>query len=293
MKPRQNPSPWTPPSGEQRDAGGLSVRVLGDAGPPILLLHGLIGSGRYWGGAYDHLTRTHRLIVPDLLGFGRSPHPATGYGPDDHVAAVIGCLDALGVDEPVVIGAHSLGSIVALRLAATFPDRVSAVVGFGPPMYPDLATAQRLVARTGAMARLLVGSPFAHTACRWVCDHRALAARVAVWSHPHLPAPLAADGVLHTWASYSETLKHVILAADADSWLDDIDLPVRLIAGRADPVVDLAFLTTLATRHRHVDVDVWPGGHDLPLSHPERCAVRIEAVGALLADRREVTNERR
>lgn len=284
MKLLLHSSPWAPPSGERRDAGGLSVRVLGDAGPPVVLLHGLVGSGRYWGGTYDRLAETHRLVVPDLLGFGRSPHPPTGYGPDDHALAVIGCLDALGVNEPVVIGAHSLGSLVALRLAATFPDRVSAVVGFGPPLYADPATARRRIARTGTMARLSVASPFAHTICRWVCDHRSLAARLAVWSHPHLPAPIAADGVLHSWASYSETLERVILAAEAHRWLEDIDLPVRLIAGQSDRVVDLSLLTALAARHSHLDVDVWPGGHDLPLAHPERCCALIEAVGAVLAE---------
>lgn len=279
-------SPWTPPSGEHRDAGGLAVRVLGTEGPPVLLLHGLVGSGQYWGGAYDRLAGRHRLIVTDLLGFGRSPHPPTGYGPDDHARAVISCLDALEVDEPVLIGAHSLGSLVALRLAATFPDRVSAVVAFGPPIYPDRVTARSRVARTGVMARLFVASPWAHAACRWVCDHRALAARLAVWSHPHLPSPVAADGVLHTWASYSETLQRVILAAEAHGWLDEIDVPVHLIAGRSDRVVDLRFLTALSESHCHVEIDVWPGGHDMPLAHPERCCALIESVGCQPPPRR-------
>lgn len=259
MKRPWPPSPWTPPSGEQRTAGGLSVRVLGTDGPPV------------------------------LLGFGRSPHPPTGYGPDDHVRAVVSCLDALEVEEPVLIGAHSLGSLVALRLAATFPDRVRAVVAFGPPIYPDPATARRRVARTGAMARLFVASPWAHVACRWVCDHRSLAAWLSVWSHPQLPAPVASDGVLHTWASYSETLQRVIVAAEAHRWLDDIGIPVHLVAGRADRVVDLSFLTTFAAGHAHVEVDVWPGGHDLPLVQPRRCAALIEAVG-LGAGRAERTS---
>ena len=269
------------------------MRVLGTDGPPILLLHGLVGSGRYWGGAYDRLADTHRLIVADLLGFGRSPKPPTGYGPDDHARAVIGCLDALQIDEPVVIGAHSLGSLVAIRLADTFPDRVSAVVAFGPPIYPDPATARRRVARTGAMARLFVASPFAHAACRWVCDHRALAARLSVWSHPQLPAPVAADGVAHTWASYSETLQRMILAAEAHRWLDDIAIPVHLVAGRSDRIVDLSFLSALAASHARVDLDVWPGRHDLPLAQPERCAALIEAVGAALAEPKGHHHERR
>ena len=254
--------------------------MLGVDGPPVLLLHGLVGSGMYWGGAYEVLAGQHRLVVPDLLGFGRSPHPDSGYGPDDHARAVVSCLDALGARRPAVVVGHSLGSLVALRLAATFPQRVRAVVGFGPPLYPDRATARRLAARTGAMARLFVGSPFAHAACRWVCDHRDLAARLSVWSHPLLPRLVAADGVRHSWASYSQTLERVILAADASHWLDELVIPVHLVAGHSDRALDMPFLASLATRHPNVDLQTWPGRHDLPLAQPQRCLELIAQVAS-------------
>ena len=76
---------WTPPRGRVVNTTALSVRVLGDTGPPIVLLHGLVASGVFWGGAYDRLADHHRLVVPDLLGFGRSPRPASGYGAADEV----------------------------------------------------------------------------------------------------------------------------------------------------------------------------------------------------------------
>jgi len=79
------------------------------------------------------------------------------------------------------------------------------------------------------------------------------------------------------WLSYSQTLQHVILAADAHRWLDDIGVPVHLVAGRSDPVVDLSFLTALAASHAHVDLDVWPSGHGLPLAQPQRYAALIES----------------
>ena len=116
-----------------------------------MLLHGLVASGIYWGAAYDRLGHNHRLVVPDLLGFGRSPRPTSGYGPDDHVRALVTCLDELGVAEPVTIGAHSLGTLIAIRLAATHPDRVSRVVAFGPPVYPDRRSALAHVGATSPM----------------------------------------------------------------------------------------------------------------------------------------------
>lgn len=63
--------------------GPLAVRGLG-SGSPTLLLHGLLGSNRYWGGAFDRLADQGLLLVPDLLGFGASPRPLSGYGAGEH-----------------------------------------------------------------------------------------------------------------------------------------------------------------------------------------------------------------
>lgn len=215
--------------------------MLGDTGPPIVLLHGLVGSGRYWGGAYDALATHRRVIVPDLLGFGRSPRPAAGYGPDDHAYAVRPCLDDLGIGEPVAIGAHSLGSLIALRFAATHPT---------PHRRPRGV-------RTTALSR---------PAGRWVCDHRTAVARLAVLTHPRLPAAIAADAVQHTWTPYSQTLQQVILAAEASTWLDDVRCRVHLVAGDGDRVVDHAHLRALAGRHDNIERRGQPGGHHLPLA---------------------------
>lgn len=267
---------WSPPGGRVVDSS-LSVRILGGGGPPVVLLHGLVGSGMYWGSAYDRLAEDHRLVVPDLLGFGRSPWPPSGYGPDEHADALRRCLDDLGISASVVIAAHSLGGLVALRLARTQPHRVAGIVAFGPPLYPDRATARARVAATSRMGSLFVlPGPAAEMACRWMCSHRAVAARLAVVAHPALPPAIAADAVQHTWASYSQTLERVILAADASGWLDRITCPVRLVAGDRDPVVDRRHLRHLARRHAGVELAEWPGGHNLPLARPEDCIEEIE-----------------
>jgi len=269
---------WTPPGGRVVQTSSLSVRVLGDTGPPVLLLHGLVASGLYWGGVYDRLADHHRLIVPDLLGFGRSPRPAAGYGPDDHVEAVRICLDDLGIDEPVLIGAHSLGTLIALRLGATHPERVTGIAAFGPPLYPDSGAARAHVTATSPMGRLFVlPGRTAERACRWVCDHRTLAARLAVLTHPGLPPEIAADVVQHTWTSYSQTLQLVVLAAEASTWLDQVKCPVHVVAGDHDPVVDHAYLRQLADAHHNIELHEQPGRHDLPLTHPAGCATRIAA----------------
>lgn len=260
---------WTAPGGTQH-RGALAARVLGD-GPPLVLLHGLVGSGLSWGGAFDRLAGSHQLVVPDLLGFGRSPRPAHGYDADAHVEALVRCLDEVGATAAAVIGAHSAGTTVALRLAVTHPARVRSVVAFGPPLYPTPAAARAHVRAMGPMGRLFaLPGPLAAAACTWVCNHRSLAARVAVATHPHLPAPVAADSVQHTWASYSETLRHLVLSAEASAWVPTVACPVQLVAGDRDRVTDLPYLTTLG-----VPLDIWSGDHHLPLHHPDRCVDRL------------------
>jgi pimeloyl-ACP methyl ester carboxylesterase len=267
---------WVPAMGTTRRAGPLSVRVLGE-GAPVVLLHGLVGSGRFWDGSYDRLARRRCLVVPDLLGFGRSDRPGHGYGPDDHADAVAAALDALDVREPAVVVGHSLGCVIALRLAAIDPDRVERVVGFGPPLYPDAAAARARLGASGPMAKLFVlPGPAAERACRWVCDHRSVSAAVAQWTHPSLPPVLAADGVEHTWQSYSETMERCLLTGQPSTWVGLLSASVRLVAGADDRVVDAGFVSRLAERHAGVSFESWPGDHRLPLTHPEACRSAIE-----------------
>ena len=246
----------------------LAARVVGE-GTPIVLLHGLGASGDYWGSAYDRLGDQHRLVVPDLLGFGASPRPTVGYGPDEHVAAIEACLHAARVDQPAVVVAHSAGAIVALCLATTRPDRVRAVIMFGPPLYPDAIDARRHVKRLGLTARLFANDGnFAALVCRWSCAHRQLAGSLAELIRPDLPARIARDGVEHTWASYSETLGRLVLDSGVVGWLADVTMPVVIVAGRDDPVCNHPFLEEIARTHPNVAYRAWRGDHQLPLTDP-------------------------
>ena len=259
---------WDPPL-PPTISSPLSARVIGH-GEPIVLLHGLGASGRYWGAAYDRLGVDHRLVVPDLLGFGASPRPDHGYGPDEHAAAVCGCLDAAGVHEPAVLVAHSAGTIVALRIASTRPDRVRVVICIGPPLYRSTQDASRHVVALGAMARLFANDGrMAERVCQWVCRHRDLAARLAVLITPDLPREIVADGVQHSWNSYSESLTGLVFAGDLSAWFDDIAHPVVFVAGDRDAACDRDWLRLLAERHDNVRLETWHGDHQLPLAEPE------------------------
>ncbi len=104
-------------------------------GPPVpttvLAIHGLTGHGQRWQTlATGHLTE-FAVAAPDLLGHGRSPWDAP-WTIDANVAALAALLDS----ATVVVG-HSFGGAVALKLAATRPDLVSALVLLDPAVGLD------------------------------------------------------------------------------------------------------------------------------------------------------------
>ncbi len=269
---------WSAPGGEVVTAGPLSVRVLGASGTPIVLLHGLVASNTYWGRTYDILSSDHKLIAVDLLGFGASQHPQLGYTLEDHAHALNECLDTLGVNTSITIAAHSLGTLVALQYAADHPDRIHAVIAFGPPLYPTRRRAMHHIVGTNIMARLFVlPGHNSERACKWMCEHRSIARRFAVLTHPGLPAPIAAAGVDHTWSSYSQTLEHVILTANAPALLSRVKCELRFVAGNDDSILDEDYLNQIAAL-KNIEVERWPGDHNLPLTSAPRCRAAIAQV---------------
>lgn len=94
-------------------------------GEPVLLIHGIPTWGYLWHGLLPELARSHRVLVPDLLGFGYSDRRD---GFDRSIARQAEWLDSwvetLGLRRVSVVG-HDIGGGVALRLATLFPERVA------------------------------------------------------------------------------------------------------------------------------------------------------------------------
>jgi pimeloyl-ACP methyl ester carboxylesterase len=90
------------------------VRV--GSGDPVLLVHGVPTSGRLWRDVIPLLAPMHRVIVPDLPGYGRSAAGAVD------VDTVVDGLHALGVDRPHVVG-QDWGGVLAAVYASRFPVR--------------------------------------------------------------------------------------------------------------------------------------------------------------------------
>ena len=103
------------------------------SGPPLLLVHGTGGYAGLWSPVLDGLAREHRVIAYDRRGFGRSSS-APGGGLAEHARDAAALLDALDASPATVVG-WSGGGVFALDLAASFPDRVTALVLAEPAVH--------------------------------------------------------------------------------------------------------------------------------------------------------------
>jgi len=104
----------------------LAYDAAGDAGAPVVILHGLLGSARNWTGIGRQLGERHRVFALDLRNHGRSPW-AEAMSFDDMANDVAAFIERHGL-APVTLLGHSLGGKVAMRLALTRGDLVAGLV---------------------------------------------------------------------------------------------------------------------------------------------------------------------
>jgi pimeloyl-ACP methyl ester carboxylesterase len=241
------------------DGATLHVDVMG-SGAPLLLLHGLTGSGRDWAHALDleALASAHRLVVPDARGHGRSTMPPGSFSFQRCARDVLEILDALQLEEVRAIG-MSLGAKTLLHVACGAPERLHAMVLVSaaprfPPATRDLFRAFAAQTRTDeerAAMRL------AHVFGDAQID--------ALWS---LPARFAAD-----------PSDHALTAADLARGVT----PTLLVAGDADPLYPLALAEELQRDLRHASLHVVQGGGHVPVFGDDRAPFE-ERVLAFLAE---------
>jgi pimeloyl-ACP methyl ester carboxylesterase len=96
------------------------------AGFPVVILHGLFGSGDNWLRFARELEPNHRVVLPDHRNHGRSPHAGT-MTHAEMAQDVRELMQHLGLAEAHVIG-HSLGGKTAMQMALDHPELVRSLV---------------------------------------------------------------------------------------------------------------------------------------------------------------------
>lgn len=185
----------------------LPTTSYGEAGLPVVVMHGLFGSGRNWMTAARRLASQHRVYALDLRNHGTSPHVDTMSYPE-MAADVYETITGLGVG-PVALVGHSMGGKTAMLTALQYADVVDRliVVDAAPVAYPpafveyaeamraaDLSSIQR---RADVDAQLVEAVPTPGTRA-FLLQNLILDDQGARW-RPNLPVIEAALPAISGW----------------------------------------------------------------------------------------------
>ena len=188
----------------------LAFEAVGD-GPPLLILHGLFGSGSNWRRIARELAGSHRVISVDLRNHGASPW-ADSMNYLQMAGDVRLLIARLGLTRPSIIG-HSMGGKVAMAMALMYPHHVDrlVVVDIAPVAYAD-----RLSAIPAAMHAVVAS----HAASREEVRQRLTESLSDAALVAFLMQNLVVRNAHFDW--------RVNVAAIASSLLQLADFPVRL-----------------------------------------------------------------
>ena len=256
----------------------LHHREAGD-GPAVVLLHGWPTSSFLWREVMKPIARDHRVIAPDLPGFGASPKPADAkYTFAFFEDALDELLEDLGVGETAIAG-HDIGGPIALHWALWRPERVTRIALLNTLVYPELSDAAlqfvRACTTPGLREQLTSDAGLAAAMRLGVADESVVTDEVIAG----VTAPFATEEDRLALANAGVGLELDVVAS-MERELPSLRVPLRVIYGEQDRILpDIA--ETVARLQRdvpHAEVTALPHcGHFLQEEDPEQ-------VGELLAE---------
>jgi pimeloyl-ACP methyl ester carboxylesterase len=268
------------------DVGGVRIHVAeAGQGPPLLLQHGWPQNWWAWRELIARLAGSHRVICPDLRGFGWSEAPATGYDKETLAADIVGVLDALEVEQVGLVG-HDWGGFAGFLACLNAPQRFSGYVALsilhpwsaGPPDPRRLTRIwYQFVLASPVLGRTLLGQP--EVAARfieragagaWDADAQALYARA-------LQRPGTARATVQIYRTF--LTRELVPISRGRYGGRRLTVPTRLLIGERDPVITPESIAGWEGKAEDMAVEWLPGaGHWLPEERPAQVAERIVAL---------------
>lgn len=233
----------------------LSKRLDNGSGTPVVLLHGIGSSAKVWQPLITRLLKQpYRVTAFDLLGFGDSPKPSwPPYNIDDHAKSVIASIQQQRYGQPVIVVGHSLGALVALRVARLRPDLVRHVVLYEMPLYEGLPEKRRYKARLAIYFRFY----------EWVLKQQPTFGEAKRAFRERVASKIAGlELTPDTWQPLIKTLQNSIMKQTAGDDIKHLRMPADVIYGSRDMLVirgkvatifgsDLTHLTSHTIRAGH------------------------------------------
>jgi esterase len=256
----------------------LAFESVGD-GPPLLILHGLFGSGGNWRGVARELASMHRVLTVDLRNHGASPW-ADSMSYLAMADDVLRLIEREGLSRPAVIG-HSMGGKVAMALALMEPQHVGhlTVVDIAPVAYAD---------RLSMVAEAMRAIDTLHAASRDEVRQRLTGLLPDPGIVPFLMQNLVARNAHFDWrVNLAAILRSIASLSGFPAELRTLRFkqPLHVIAGGRSDYVTQADGAEFRPMFSRVRIDVIePAGHWVHADQPQAfiAAVRRSLEGAAL-----------
>jgi 2-succinyl-6-hydroxy-2,4-cyclohexadiene-1-carboxylate synthase len=205
------------------------------AGAPLTLLHGFTGDAASWADVQPQLALRFKLIMPDLLGHGRTDSPAepARYTMERCVEDVIAILDAMDVKRTHLLG-YSMGGRVALAAAIMRPHRIaSLILESASPGLANAAERDERVAGDNTLADFIQREGVAAFVARWE--------RIPLFSsqerlHEAVRSRQTEQRLRNDPVGLANSLRGLGTGVQAPLWdrLGELRMPCLIMAGESD-----------------------------------------------------------
>jgi 3-oxoadipate enol-lactonase len=244
---------------------GISLAVHDEgSGPTILFVHGFPLSHTMWRPQLEAFATDHRVLAPDLRGFGESDVTEGTVTMEQHADDLMALLDELNVNEPIVLCGLSMGGYIAWQFQQQYSERLRALI----------------LCDTRAIADTPEGVENRKRLAKMVVENGSAAVASAML--PNLFSPVTSDRQQASIDELRETISATspqgIAAAslgmaerpDATPLLPNIETPSLLIVGEDDGISTPKEMQTIADAMPNARLEVIPeAGHMSPLENPE------------------------
>ena len=255
----------------------LSVKSHSNSGRPVIFLHGIASSRITWRHVLPLLTKKYTCITIDLLGFGASPKPDwKNYSLDDHVEAIAYTIKRLHLkSKPVIVG-HSMGSLIAARLAKKHPELVDSLVLCSMPLYinDQLAKSLDTYSKTDKyknnayfnIYQKIISQP------EFTLKHVKTVERIAGKDSSFR---LDKD----TWLPFSYSLRNSIENQTTFNDIKSLNIPILIIYGRFDIFVLSKYYRILQKNHKNISIYKVNGHHEITPNYAKNIATIMAESG--------------
>jgi pimeloyl-ACP methyl ester carboxylesterase len=244
----------------ERRWGRMRVWEAG-TGEPLLLIHGLGGSGRYFDRLAARVSDRFHVVAPDLAGFGTSDKPDIAYDRAMHLDDLDAVAEEFELDRSTVVAGHSLGGLFAAMWAARDPGRVRGLSAMSAP-YPSPDEHEVWVQEPKPPAAAKIALPIVAAAVRMLA--------IPVGVVRGYPPAVVADYARQTLRSRARTMRSALY----DPAIADELEAIRALDGRFPVLIEHALedRTVRLQAHEHwrtllpsAEHHVVAGGHQVQL----------------------------